>query len=258
MDSGDLQQRINQYDRLTVEEMLEKAGNSDRYQLRMLLIFFCVFFCASFIQMGFPIIFQPARFDCPDGLPCTEEASCERGDPLSDDVRSVAYTFNLTCGRKRMLKICFDAFLYGGFIGSLYYGAIIERKGRKYAVVESMLMMIGGAYLSIIAGNVTIFSIGVFFFNAGFRGFYNAALLSLTEVMNEVSRASTPMVLSIGWALGQIFIALVALMVTSWRIIFIITAVPLTVLTYYAYMYTLESPRFLVVKHEFEEARRVI
>ena len=50
-----------------LEEMLEKAGNSDKYQLKMLVIFMSVFFFAAFIQMGFPIIFQPAHFDCPEG-----------------------------------------------------------------------------------------------------------------------------------------------------------------------------------------------
>ena len=47
-----------------------------------------------------------------------------------------------------------------------------------------MMMMTAGILVSILAGNITIFSIGDFFFNAGFRGFYNASLLSLTEVMN--------------------------------------------------------------------------
>jgi hypothetical protein len=42
-----------------------------------------------------------------------------------------------------------------------------------------MIMMIGGLYMSVLAGNVTLFSLGVFFFNAGFRGFYNSSLLSL-------------------------------------------------------------------------------
>lgn len=101
-----------------------------------------------------------------------------------------------------------------------------------------MLMMTGGIYLSIIAGNITIFSIGVFFFNAGFRGFYNASLLSLTEVMSEISRASTPMVLSIGWAFGQIFVAILAIFITYWRALFIITVIPLTTLLYYAYIFT--------------------
>lgn len=96
----------------------------------------------------------------------------------------MAYTYNLTCDRKRYLNICFNAFLYGGFIGSLYYGEVIERRGRRYGAIESMAMMVGGLYLSLLSSNVILFSIGVFFFNAGFRGFYNASLLCLSEVMN--------------------------------------------------------------------------
>jgi uncharacterized protein (DUF2345 family) len=46
-----------------------------------------------------------------------------------------------------------------------------------------MVMMTIGIYISIMAGNITVFAIGVFLFNAGFRGFFNASLLSLTEVM---------------------------------------------------------------------------
>ena len=111
--------------------------------------------------------------------------------------------------------------------------------------------MLVGLYLSSLAGNVTLFSLGVFLFNFGFRGFYNASLLSLSEVMNETSRASTPMVLSIGWATGQIIIAIICIWVSNWRIIFLLTALPMTVLFYYVYKYTIESPRFLTVKHNF-------
>lgn len=47
--------------------MIDKAGNGGKYQFRMFLTFFFNFFFAAFIQMGFPIIFQPAVFDCPVG-----------------------------------------------------------------------------------------------------------------------------------------------------------------------------------------------
>lgn len=72
--------------------------------------------------MGFPIIFQSAKFLCPDGISCSEDEACANGYPLSDSIRSVAYTFDLVCDRKNLLKTAFTAFLYGGFIGSLYYG----------------------------------------------------------------------------------------------------------------------------------------
>lgn len=79
-----------------------------------------------------------------------------------------------------MLDIGFDAFLYGGFFGSFYYGEVLERRGRRYAVLESMMIMIIGIGVSLVSGNMTLWSIGAFAVSFGFRGFYNAAVLSLT------------------------------------------------------------------------------
>lgn len=78
---------INQEDILTIEEMLEKAGNNHKYQLKLLAIYFLVFMFAAFIQMGFPIIFQPAKFQCEDGLSYEEckAKACSTGNyTLSD------------------------------------------------------------------------------------------------------------------------------------------------------------------------------
>ena len=66
------------------------------------------------------------------------------------------------------------------------------------------------------------------------------------------------MILSIGWGLGQILIAMLALGVGSWRAIFMLTAIPLTLLVYFLGKNLLESPRYLVVKHEFTQAKTVI
>lgn len=182
MQSGRSGSRIGITDRvLTVGEMIEKAGDRNIYQFKMIFHFMMVFLFSSFIQMGFPIIFQPAKIICADGLECTEEVACQSGQyTLSDEVKSVAYSFNLVCDHKKYLRTCFEAFLYGGFIGSLYYGEVIERKGRRYALIESQIMMMAGIVLSMVSGSAVLFSIGVFFFNAGFRGFYNASLLSIS------------------------------------------------------------------------------
>jgi ABC-type uncharacterized transport system permease subunit len=42
-----------------------------------------------------------------------------------------------------------------------------------------------------------------------------------------------PIFLHIGWGIGQIVIALIGLVFTSWRFIFIITAIPIGILFFY-------------------------
>lgn len=129
---------------------------------------------------------------------------------------------------------------------------MIERRGRKYAVVESLVMMVGGLGVSFLSGSAWLFSLGVFFFNAGFRGFYNASFLSIAEVTNRVMRAMTPMICSIGWALGQIIMGLLSLFLINWRIIFFLALLPLAGLLYLSYYRIEDSPRFLVTKHRYK------
>jgi len=57
------------------------------------------------------------------------------------------------------------------------------------------------------------------------------------------------MILSIGWAVGQIIVAVIGMSISNWRIIFLLTILPTIPLLYYSYVYTKESPRFLVTKH---------
>lgn len=56
---------------LNIEEMIERAGEKNIYQLRVITSFFLVFLVAAFIQMGFPIFFQPAHFECAQGEDCS-------------------------------------------------------------------------------------------------------------------------------------------------------------------------------------------
>ena len=170
----------------------------------------------------------------------------------------MAYSFNLVCERKKYLTTCFEAFLYGGFIGSLYYGEIIERRGRRYAVLESLTVMIGGLTLSLVSGSAVLFSLGVFAFNFGFRGFYNASLLSISEVSSKVMRTASPMALSIGWALGQIILAIICIFLINWRVIFLMTAIPLAIIFYLIFCHVKDSPRFCVSKHEFSSAKAIL
>ena len=101
--------RSNLVDRvLSVGEMIERAGDKHIYQLVMLVQFTLVFLFCSFIQMGFPIIFQPAQFECAPGEDCSEEAVCSRSSHrLSSEFKSVAYSFDLVCDRKKYLTTCF-------------------------------------------------------------------------------------------------------------------------------------------------------
>lgn len=66
------------------------------------------------------------------------------------------------------------------------------------------------------------------------------------------------MALSIGWALGQIILAIVCIFLINWRVIFLMTVIPLAILLYLINAHVKDSPRFCVSKHEFASAKLVL
>lgn len=120
------------------------------------------------------------------------------------------------------------------------------------------MVMVIGLTLSVVSGSAVLFSLGVFAFNFGFRGFYNASLLSISEVSSKLMRTASPMALSIGWALGQIVLAVICLFLINWRVIFLITVIPLAILLYLMFNHIQDSPRFCVSKHEFPSAKVIL
>jgi len=65
------------------------------------------------------------------------------------------------------------------------------------------------------------------------------------------------MFFSIAWALGQIILAFFCILF-SWRIVFLLTAIPITVLLYLSLKQLKDSPRFCVIKHEYGEAKSIV
>ena len=65
------------------------------------------------------------------------------------------------------------------------------------------------------------------------------------------------MLFSIGWALGQIIVAFLCLLL-PWQVIFIVTAIGCAGLLALSYMHIRDSPRFEVCKHRFGVARDIV
>jgi OCT family organic cation transporter-like MFS transporter 4/5 len=238
--------------------VLEMAGNAHEYQRRMNLVAMGQWFFAAFIEMGFPLLLLAPTFLClPGEQPCSEAEACLGEYRLVPVLDSVVTEFGLVCAKRQILSLCFEAFLIGGFLGSLWYGELIERKGRAYPMKEAMGVMLAGMALCLLARHMTVLGVGLFLVNFGFRGYANAVVNNLIEVSSDLWRQISPVSLSLGWALGQVTVGLLGIWGAGWRLILAMATVCMAVLWILA-MRTAESPRFLVVKREYQEAKQAV
>lgn len=84
-------------------------------------------------------------------------------------------------------------------------------------------------------------------------------MLYVSEIGAERFRKLSMVTLMTGWAVGQIIFPILFIFVNNWRVIFaIIIGLPMIMLTIVLDFRIYETPRYLVSKMRYEEARQVL
>lgn len=92
--------------------------------------------------------------------------------------------------------------LLGGCIGSIFYADTMEKSGRMRVIKESVWIMIISSLVATFSIHIYMFCICLIFFGIGYRAYFNACVIYLTETTSDNLRKLAPNILSIGWAIG--------------------------------------------------------
>ncbi|KAL4508170.1 hypothetical protein ABPG72_021543 [Tetrahymena utriculariae] len=254
---------------VSVEAALFLCGNAHKYQFKVIMLMSLTCLVAAFLNMGFPYLFDTPEVACynssqtnEQAIYCTVENACSQNTnyyyPDQNSSKSLTEQFDLICSEDSYEGISGALLLLGGCIGSLYYADSTEKAGRQRVIKECMWIMAISSLIATFSINIYMFSLCLLFFGIGFRAFFNACIIYLTETTSNTIRQLAPNILSIGWALGQIIIAFLAMINTSWYYFtFIYTAIPLLVLITFSRT-IVESPRYLIMKKKFQEAKAAV
>jgi len=245
-----------------VERLLQMAGNGHTYQLRVLLLFSIQWFIASMIFSGYTLLFMPPKILCTnkDGVEslCTEEVACSqettsyRFDPSS--VHSLVYDFGLICSKASIVDIGEPARFLGALLGSFYYSDIQQKKGRLFALTQSITLTAVAMMVSVLSFNAYLNIIAWCCAAFGLFGFLNASVVYFCEISSENLRLLGPNVFCIFWAFGNIFLSLVSKWNNSWQFLCLcVMGIPLLITAFF-FRFMKDSPRHLVDMEKFGEA----
>lgn len=168
---------------------------------------------AAFLNMGFPYLFTTPDVACypeaglkTEAVTCTPDEACAKGMryyyPNEETNKSLTFKFDLLCEEDSYEGISGALLLLGGCIGSLYYADSTEKAGRIRVIKESTWIMAISALVATFSINIYMFAICLVFFGIGYRAYFNACIIYLTETTSNTIRQLAPNILSIGWALG--------------------------------------------------------
>ncbi len=157
-----------------------------------------------------------------------------------------------------------SGFLLGAILGSLLFGYLADRYGRKRLFLLTLLLYAGGTFLTGFAQN---FEMALFFrvlAGAGLGGEFAAIQSAVDEFVPSRHRGKVDGTITALWNLGSLMASLSAIGLLklmdeafAWRVAYLFGGV-IALLVVFVRLYVPESPRWLLSRGRLEEAERIV
>lgn len=165
--------------------------------------------------------------------------------------------WDLVCERTALRPTIQVTYMAGVFIGSLVFGPVADRFGRRKAIMPSVLLVMLGSVCATFSPVYELFLIAVLITGMGTMGVFAACHVFIVELAGVQWRGLTSMLFDLGPPTGGMIWAIVGNYIRDWRTLYYPgLAIACVMLLYYWILP--ESPRWLLVKGRVEEATVVL
>lgn len=249
---------------LSADEALKTCGDSNWYQIRTTIILALQSTVIAFILQGQPFLFLPPKFQCHrdngEMYLCEETEGCKDPNPMIDpnSSDSLVVHFVLYCDREYLKAMTQTLFFVLSNISTLVFSFMADYKGRKPTIL--ILYCIGSIPLiaAAFATNWTIFMVFMVIAGVGVNPFSALCFVLLSESAGEKYRQLSSIALLVTWGVGELLFVPIAYFFPQWKVLLLYwIAIPLTV-QIFTYIWIYESPKFLIMKKKFQEAKKVL
>ncbi|XP_034238416.1 organic cation transporter protein [Thrips palmi] len=170
---------------------------------------------------------------------------------------SAVMEWNLVCNSAWLRATADSLFMIGVLLGSIIFGALSDRYGRRPIFFTSLVLQVVGGTLAAIAPEFISFVIARMLVGATTSGVFLVAYVIALEMVGSKKRLIAGTVCQMFFSFGYMLTALVAYLITDWRHLQI--ALTLPGLAFMCYWWFIpESARWLLTKNRNEEAIEIL
>ncbi|XP_059057425.1 organic cation transporter-like protein [Achroia grisella] len=246
---------------MSTEDLIEKTiGRFGKYQTWILILITIGRYPTEFQLNNVVFIIPAVEYQCLDDGVFNATNYCPCENPKYDQstiVSSVTSEWDLICDRTAYASFAQSVIQIGILAGSLFFGHISDRFGRKPAVLMSLLFEAVFVAISAVVPQFWMFLFCRFLIGTAVGGTMLCCYVLLIELSGKSFRAYLTGLHEISFITGYIILAVIAYYVRDWRKLQLVTSVPwLAVIVYYWLIP--ESPRWLLTMGRKKEAISIL
>jgi len=266
--SSDTSGPLNQ----SVDSILDYLGQFGRFQQ---LLYFMLWLPAASMAAGVYVAVYmewSPEFSCADDQSKNDphqdfDGSCYRSDNVTKCesyeydtslfTSTVVSDFNLVCDRDFIRTLSKTIYMMGMLVGSFVFGWFGDRFGRRMAFLATTVCLTVGSVACALSQNIETYIVARFITSCGGMGIFITVFVLSMEFIGPKFRTVCGIAIQIPFALGELYIVLLAYLVRDWRIYQTAVAAPFFMFFLFIFFIP-ESVRWLLTKERKEEAKVVL
>ena len=170
---------------------------------------------------------------------------------------TVVTEFEAVCSRSYLVELSTSTYMSGMLFGSFFFGWLSDVAGRKKCFATTVVFLSIGSLLSAVSISYPIYIVARFVTSMGGMGIFITAFVLVMEFVGPSYRTICGFGVEIPFALGEIYVGLLAYFIRDWRYLQTAIAAPFFLFFFYL-CFIPESVRWALSKGRKELAKSTI
>uniref|UniRef100_H0Y0L6 Major facilitator superfamily (MFS) profile domain-containing protein n=1 Tax=Otolemur garnettii TaxID=30611 RepID=H0Y0L6_OTOGA len=207
--------------------------------------------CRRFVHPQWQLLYPNESFSNmsePDTEPCVDgwvyDQSCFSSTIVTE--------WDLVCESESQKSVVQSLLMAGSLLGSLLYGYLSDRFGRKIICSWCLLQVAVCDTCAAFAPTLLVYSTLRFLAGSSILTVLGNFTLQAIEWTNPQSRSMAVMLLSCAWSAGQMFLGGLAFAIRDWRTLQLTLSVPMFVF-FMSSRWMVESVQWLIINNQLDE-----
>ncbi|KAI7794988.1 solute carrier family 22 member 7a [Triplophysa rosa] len=170
---------------------------------------------------------------------------------------TTASEWDLVCDNKKLNQALATFFFIGVTIGAVIFGQLADRFGRRPIIQVSFVASTIFGTLEAFSTSYVMFAITRTLCGVALSGMIFTTVALCVEWTDVKHRTFTGTIISLGWSVGNMLLALLAYLIRDWRHLILVVTSP-CILGIIAWWWIPESARWLLANGKVEEAQKYL